>query len=63
MYLDFNAHNRAWNCEKKTDRNGEILQEEMEDRDMYVVNRDILTRIGERGRRYSNLNSNFYVSA
>lgn len=49
---DFNAHSRIWNCER-TDRNGELLQEEIEERDLYIVNRDTLTRVGERGKKHS----------
>ncbi|KMQ90819.1 rna-directed dna polymerase from mobile element jockey [Lasius niger] len=51
---DFNAHNRVWNCEQ-TDKNGEILMEELEEKNMFVVNSDTLTRIGEGGTRPSNL--------
>lgn len=34
---NFNAHNRQWNY-RRTDRNGMILEEVMEEKDMYVVN-------------------------
>lgn len=42
-----------------TDRNGEILLDEMEECDLYVINRDMLTRVGEGGRRHSNLDLGF----
>lgn len=54
MPRGFNAHNRIWNCEK-TDSNGELLLEEMEERDLYIVNRDTLTSVGKGGKRHSNL--------
>lgn len=34
---NFNAHNRQWNY-RRIDRNGMILEEAMEEKDMYVVN-------------------------
>lgn len=34
---NFNAHNRQWNY-RRTDRNRMILEEAMEEKDMYVVN-------------------------
>lgn len=51
---DFNAHHTAWNCEN-IDVNGERLLEEFEDEDMFVVNYDTLSRIGEIDQRSSNL--------
>lgn len=51
---DFNSHNHIWNCEE-TDRNGQILEEEMEEMEMYVVNDDTKSRIGEGGKRDANL--------
>lgn len=53
MVGDFNAHHTAWNCEN-IDVNGERL-EEFEDEDMFVVNYDTLSRIGEIGQRSSNV--------
>lgn len=55
---DFNAHNQLWNCER-TDKNGEILQDEMEECDLFVINRDTLSRVGEGGRRYLNIDLGF----
>lgn len=57
---DFNAHSQVWNCEK-TDRNGEILLEEMEETGLFIINRhrDTLSRIGEGGRKHSNLDLGF----
>ncbi|XP_036138909.1 uncharacterized protein LOC105828312 [Monomorium pharaonis] len=55
---DFNAHHRAWNC-KNTDRNGEILLEEMEERELFTVNNDTVSRIGEGGVNDSNLDIMF----
>lgn len=51
---DFNAHHTAWNCDS-VDRNGENMLDELEDSDMFVVNFDTLSRIGEVGQRDSNL--------
>lgn len=51
---DFNAHHTAWNCDN-IDVNGERMLEEFEDEDMFVVNYDTLSRIGELGQRSSNL--------
>lgn len=45
---DFNAHNVIWNC-KDTDRNEEVLWEEMEEKDMIIVNDSTKSRIGEGG--------------
>lgn len=36
---DFNAHHLVWNCEK-TDSVGEVLLEEFESKDLFVVNDD-----------------------
>lgn len=55
---DFNAHHTDWNCEK-CDHNGEILKEEMENNDMYVINTDTTSRIGNRIQRNSNLDLMF----
>lgn len=55
---DFNAHNQIWNCHS-TDINGERLYEEMENKDMWIINKDTLTRIGEGGKRASNLDLMF----
>lgn len=57
---DFNAHSKVWNCER-TDRNKEILQEEMEEKDLYIINRDtlLLSKVGEGGRKHSNLDLGF----
>lgn len=43
---DFNAHNRMWNCEM-IDANGEKLAEEMEEMNMFLVNGDTKSRMGE----------------
>lgn len=51
---DFNAHHTAWNCDS-IDVNGERMLEELEEEDMFVVNHDTLSRIGELGHRSSNL--------
>lgn len=51
---DFNAHHINWNCEN-TDKMGENLLEEMEDSDMFVINNDTKSRMGEIGQRDSNL--------
>lgn len=55
---DFNAHNRSWNCHNM-DRNGNQIQEEMEEKGMHVVNFDILSRIGEGRVRLANLDLMF----
>ncbi|RLU22925.1 hypothetical protein DMN91_005203 [Ooceraea biroi] len=55
---DFNSHNRSWNSEV-TDRNGEQLWEGMEENDLYLVNGDTQTRIGEVNRRSNNLDLMF----
>jgi len=51
---DFNAHNVAWNCED-TDRNGEDLWEEMEEKELIIVNDGTKSRIGKGGARNSNI--------
>lgn len=43
---DFNIHNSIWNCDEM-DRNGKLLEEEMEEKNMYILNQDTKTRIGE----------------
>lgn len=55
---DFNAHNQLWNCDR-TDKNGEILQDEMEECDLFVINRDTLSHVGEGGRRHLNIDLGF----
>lgn len=51
---DMNAHNTTWNCEE-TDKNGERLQEIMKEKDLYIVNYDTKTRMGDINRRDSNI--------
>lgn len=51
---DFNAHNTAWNCER-TDTVGNSLLEEMEARDMFIVNSETKSRMGEVGQTDSNI--------
>lgn len=55
---DFNAYNTIWNC-NDTDKNGEILQEEMEEEGFFVINRSILSRISEGGSTPSNIDLMF----
>ncbi|XP_036138281.1 vicilin-like seed storage protein At2g18540 [Monomorium pharaonis] len=55
---DFNAHHRVWNC-KNTNRNGEILLEEMEERELFTVNNDTVSRMREGGVNDSNLDIMF----
>lgn len=55
---DFNAHNTNWNCEY-TDRNGERLQEEMEEEGFFAVNDKTKSRISEAGSIPSNLDLMF----
>lgn len=55
---NFNAHNTNWNCED-TDKNGEILQEEMEEEGFFVVNRNTKSRISECGSVPSNIDLMF----
>lgn len=51
---DFNSHSIRWNCQK-TDQNGMILSEEMDEENMYVINEDTLSRMGERREMAANL--------
>lgn len=51
---DFNAHHSAWNCDT-IDTNGERLLEEFEEEDLFIVNFDTKSRVGEIGQRDSNL--------
>lgn len=51
---DFNAHHRAWNCEK-TESIEERLMEEFESVDLFIVNDNTKTRIGEIGQMDSNI--------
>lgn len=55
---DFNAHNTIWNC-VDTDKNGEILQEEMEEEGFFVINRSTKSRISEGGSLPSNIDLMF----
>lgn len=55
---DFNTHNTTWSCEH-TDKNGEILQEEMEEEGFFVVNYNTKSRINEAGSIPSNLDLMF----
>lgn len=54
MMGDFNAHHMIWNC-CDTDKNGENLFEELEEKEIYVINSDTLSRMGEIGQRDSNI--------
>lgn len=51
---DINAHNVIWNYDNM-DRNGEILQEEMEERNMIIDNDEIKSRTGKEGVRNLNI--------
>lgn len=51
---DFNAHNRQWNC-SKTDRNGLLLEEAMWENDMYVINDNTMSYLGDTHRAMSNI--------
>lgn len=51
---DFNAHHTSWNCEK-TDSMSERLMEEFDSIELFVVNDDTKTRIGEVGQADSNI--------
>lgn len=42
MVGDFNAKHRIWNCEV-TDKNGENLEEAMEQENLYIINSDTKT--------------------
>lgn len=55
---NFNAHHTLWNCGSCNDI-GEGLLEEVEDRDLYIVNSDTLSRIENRTQRDSNLDLMF----
>lgn len=55
---DFNCHNRIWNCEE-TDSNGERLEAEMEEEEMYIINTETTSRLGEGHQRDSNLDLMF----
>lgn len=55
---DFNAHNTIWNC-GDTDKNGEILQKEMEEEGFFVINRNSKSRISEGGSLPSNIDLMF----
>lgn len=55
---DFNAHNTIWNC-IDTDKNREILQEEMEEEGFFVINRNTKSRISEGGSVPSNIDLMF----
>lgn len=39
VVADFNSHHTIWNCEV-TDKNGEILLEEVKDQNLFIVNCD-----------------------
>lgn len=58
---DFNCHNRKWNCEI-TDTSGERLADEMEKEDMYLVNNNSMSRIGEGQGRDANIDLMFVSS-
>lgn len=51
---DINAHNVIWNYDNM-DRNGEILQEEMEERNMIIDNDEIKSRTGKEEVRNLNI--------
>lgn len=51
---DFNCHKTRWNCQT-TDQNGETLNEEMDEEDMYIINEDTMSRMSERGDTPANL--------
>lgn len=55
---DFNAHHSVWNCEV-TDTNRERLLEELEEEDLFIVNHETKSRIGEVGKKNSNLDLTF----
>lgn len=54
ILLYFNSHHIAWNCED-IDKNGKNIIEEMEEKEMYIVNWNTKSRIGEGGRRNFNI--------
>lgn len=45
-----NAHYVAWNCEEM-DKNGENLYEEFGEKDLFVINHDTLSKMGESGQK------------
>lgn len=49
-----NAHNILWNCHV-TDRNGSNLAEESENKGLSILNTNAMSRIGEGGRQWANL--------
>lgn len=51
---DFNAHNRIWNCEN-SDKLGEDLFEEFLEEDLFIVNKDTESRMGEKKQKNSNI--------
>lgn len=55
---DFNAHYVLWNC-KGCDYNGEMLLKDMEDKNLYIVNKDTKSRIGNIAQKDSNLDLMF----
>lgn len=54
ILLYFNSHYIAWNCED-IDKNGKNIMEKMEEKEMYIVNWNIKSRIGEGGRKDFNI--------
>lgn len=57
---DFNAHNKVWNC-ANTDRIGDELFEDFLEKDLFIVNKDTGSRLGEGNQRNSNINLIFYT--
>lgn len=51
---DLNIHSRNWNCQI-SDKNAAIIQEEMWERNMYVVNVDTLSYLGDYDHIPSNI--------
>ena len=51
---DFNAKNRMWNC-STNDRNGIIMEETMEEQDMFVINDNTTSRVGSGKYNPSNI--------
>lgn len=51
---DFNAHNREWNC-RRTDNNGAVLSDILWENDMYVINEDTLSYLGDMYHSSSNI--------
>lgn len=58
MAGDFNAHNTMWNCDK-TDFSGDLLQEDIDCEDMYIINKDTKSRLGNSGQRDTNIDLMF----